>query len=171
MIFLYGTNQPAGCTDKVVMQDILLNKNYLHYCHELGLVSKMERFVDRDAEVYSKINKRPNFAIDKSYMWECTSDKFDNAGTVGNYFWQDLWAAKLIIKSGVKRHFDISSRLDGFIARLLAADINVLMIDVRKFPTEIDTITIPIMETLDMVCFILSNCKYVFLKHKLKQPG
>lgn len=140
MIFLYGTNQPAGCTDKVVMQEVILNKNYLHYCHELGLAGKMETFVDSDAEVYSKMNKRPNFAIDKSYMWECTNDKFDNAGTVGNYFWQDLWAAKLIIKSKVKQHFDIASRLDGFIAHLLAAEINVSMINVRKFPTEIENL-------------------------------
>lgn len=59
-------------------------------------------------------------------------------GTVGNYFWQDLWAAKYIIESGKKKHFDIGSRLDGFIAHLLAAGIDVTMIDVRKFPAEID---------------------------------
>ena len=44
----------------------------------------------------------------------------------------------MIIKSGVKEHLDIGSRLDGFIAHLLAADIDVTMIDIRKFPVEIE---------------------------------
>lgn len=57
---------------------------------------------------------------------------------MGNYFWQDLWAARKIIKSGVKEHFDIGSRLDGFIAHLLASDIDVTMIDVREFPEKIE---------------------------------
>lgn len=140
VIFLYGTNQPAGCIDSDVVKNVICNQNYMLYCHNLGLAENIETFVDADAEVYSKMNKRPNFAIDKSNMWECLGDKFDNAGTVGNYFWQDLWAAKLIIKSGVKQHFDIASRLDGFIAHLLAADVSVLMIDVRKFPAEIDNL-------------------------------
>ena len=71
-------------------------------------------------------------------MWPIISDKYASAGTVSNYFWQDLWAAKLILKSGVKKHFDIGSRLDGFIAHLLAADIDVTMIDVREFPAEVE---------------------------------
>lgn len=48
-----------------------------------------------------------------------------------------MWTARLIIQSGVRQHFDIGFRLDGFIAYLLAADIDVTMIDVRKFPGEV----------------------------------
>jgi hypothetical protein len=36
------------------------------------------------------------------------------------------------------QHFDITSRLDGFIAHLLAAGVDVTMIDVREFPAEIE---------------------------------
>lgn len=71
-------------------------------------------------------------------MWPVISDKYAPAGSVGNYFWQDLWAAKAIIKSEVKKHFDIGSRLDGFIAHLLSAGLDVTMIDIRKFPEGIE---------------------------------
>ncbi len=59
------------------------------------------------------------------------------AGDMGNYFWQDLWVSQMIVKSGIKNHFDIGSRVDGFIAHLLAANIDVTMIDVREFPNKI----------------------------------
>ncbi len=71
-------------------------------------------------------------------MWPVITEKYAYAGGITNYFFQDLWAAKLIIKSKVKAHFDIGSRLDGFIAHLLAADINVTMIDIREFPGEVE---------------------------------
>ncbi len=48
-----------------------------------------------------------------------------------------MWAARLIGRTEVKRHFDIGSRIDGFIAHLLAMDIDVTLIDVRDFPWDI----------------------------------
>lgn len=84
------------------------------------------------------MNKRETFNIDSRYMWPILTDKYALAGTLGNYFWQDLWAAKKIIRSGVKQYFDIGSRLDGFIAHLLATDIDVEMIDIREFPGEVE---------------------------------
>ena len=39
---------------------------------------------------------------------------------------------KKIIRSGVNEHYDIGSRVDGFIAHLLAADIKVNVIDIQK---------------------------------------
>lgn len=73
-------------------------------------------------------------------MWSIIGDKYASAGTMGNYFWQDLWAAKLIYKSGIKEHFDIGSRIDGFIAHLLAMDVHVSLIDIREFPAEVENL-------------------------------
>ncbi len=105
------------------------------YCTEFGLIQNT--FIKSDMKLYTQLNKRSNFAIRKQDIWPIIADKYAEAGTVGNYFWQDLWAAHLIIAQGVKKHFDIGSRMDGFIAHLLAADIDVTMIDVREFPSEI----------------------------------
>lgn len=139
LIFLKGVKQRAGCTDLYVLKDILLDKNYVLYCREFGLLE--EAFIKQDAERYSELNHRSNFEIRQEYMWPVIAEKYAPAGVIGNYFCQDLWAAKRIIESGVKKHFDIGSRLDGFIAHLLASNIDVTMIDIRNFPGEVEHLT------------------------------
>lgn len=136
LIFLFGVKQQVGCMDSNVIREILLEKNYTNYCGEFGLVEGS--FIDDDIKTYTKMNKRSGFAIKEEYLWPVIKEKYAPAGTVDNYFWQDLWASRLVIKSGVKQHFDIGSRLDGFIANLLASGIDVTMIDVREFPEEVE---------------------------------
>lgn len=135
VIFLYGIKNRMGCTEETVLREILMEKNYTIYCVEYGLME--QTFLQTDAAEYRKLNTRPGFEIQEKYMWPVIKDKYAYAGKLDNYFLQDLWAARLIIKSGIKRHLDIGSRLDGFIAHLLAAGVEVTMIDIRKFPGEI----------------------------------
>ncbi len=40
-----------------------------------------------------------------------------------------------------KQHYDIGSRVDGFIAHLLAADIDVTLIDIRPLDLKLDGLT------------------------------
>ena len=138
VIFLYGVKTRIGCTNQHILKEILLERNYTNYCAEFGLLD--ETFFYTDITEYQKSNKRINFDINERYMWPIISDKYAYAGSMSNYFWQDLWAAKLIIKTKVRRHFDIGSRLDGFIAHLLSANIDVTIIDVRKFPGEVENL-------------------------------
>lgn len=136
VLFLKGSKRQECFNNLVEIKHILGEKNYLGYCAENGILE--DTFFVDDIQKYNKLNKRKNFAIDKQYMWPIIKDKYAMAGTMGNYFWQDLWAARLIIQSKTVRHFDIGSRLDGFIAHLLSAGVDVTMIDVRKFPGEIE---------------------------------
>ena len=138
LIFLYGVKSRIGCTDQSVLKEILGGKNYTNYCAEFGLID--ETFLNLDAIKYQELNRRPSFDIQERYMCPMLNDKYAAAGTMNNYFWQDLWAAKLIYKSGVRKHFDIGSRIDGFIAHLLAMDINVSLIDIREFPGEVENL-------------------------------
>ena len=82
------------------------------------------------------LNLRKNFRANKDNLWPIIQDKYEVNSGQGNYFWQDLWAATKIIKSGVKAHYDIGSRVDGFIGHLLAAGIKVNMIDIREIPVK-----------------------------------
>ncbi len=138
IIFLFSIRKREGCTDISVLQEVLQGKNYNDYCLEYGLF--YDSFLKEDIARYEALNRRPNFNIQKQYMWPVINNKYEYAGTLGNYFLQDLWAARQVIRSGIKEHFDIGSRLDYFIAHLLAADIDVTMIDVREFPGEIENL-------------------------------
>lgn len=135
IIYLYRGMQTKYKINSEI-REILGEENVTRYSAEYGVLE--DSFFYADKERYSKLNQRKSFTIDEKNLWPIITDKYADAGTVGNYFWQDLWAAKQIIESGKKIHFDIGSRLDGFIAHLLAAKIDVTMIDVREFPVEIE---------------------------------
>lgn len=136
IIFMHPIMKKDGVSDSVILKNVLGEKNYTNYCAAYGMVD--ESFIHNDRQKYDELNQRPNFEIKDEFLYPVIADKYAPAGTLGNYFWQDLWAAKLIIDSRVTTHFDIGSRLDGFIAHLLAAKIDVTMIDVREFPGEVE---------------------------------
>ena len=49
----------------------------------------------------------------------CLGDRFETSGQArGHYFHQDLWAAQRIFKNRPRRHVDIGSRVDGFVAHV-----------------------------------------------------
>ena len=54
----------------------------------------------------------------------------------GHYFHQDLWAARRIYVAQPKRHIDVGSRIDGFVAHLLVFR-EVEVIDVRELGSNI----------------------------------
>lgn len=136
VIFLYGVKKQEGVCNLEEIKDVLGEKNFVNYCGEFGL--NENTFFGEDVKRYAAQNLRPNFAINEQYMWPVIKDKYAMAGTINNYFWQDLWAARLIYKTNVKKHFDIGSRIDGFIAHLLSMDIDVTLIDIREFPGEVE---------------------------------
>ena len=138
IIFLYGIRERKGFKELQTLESILLEKNYTNYCAEFGLVE--DSFYIDDKKIYEELNTQENFKIHDKYKWPVIGDKYALAGTINNYFWQDLWAARIIHRSGVKQHFDIGSRIDGFIAHLLAMDIEVNLIDIREFPGEVENL-------------------------------
>jgi hypothetical protein len=65
------------------------------------------------------------------------SDYADNAGTSqGHYFHQDLLVAKFIYEHNPKRHIDISSRIDGFVAHV-ASFREIEVFDIRPLEKSI----------------------------------
>ena len=56
---------------------------------------------------------------------------------MGYYFWQDLWAARKIFQVKPSEHYDIGSRVDGFIAHVLPF-MPVTMIDIRPLPQKVE---------------------------------
>ncbi len=71
----------------------------------------------------------------------CLTDRYASGGdTRGHYFHQDLYVAQLIKRAGPRRHVDVGSRVDGFVAHVASfRDIDVL--DIRHTDTTVPGIT------------------------------
>ncbi len=137
-IFFQTVRKQVGFVQQEILFNILGEKNYTNYCAGFGITEST--FFEKDTKQYQEMNTRENFQIQEDFLYPIISDRYADAGSMDTYFWQDLWAAKLIYQSGVKTHFDIGSRIDGFIAHLLAMDIDVTLIDVREFPGKVENL-------------------------------
>ena len=69
------------------------------------------------------------------------SDRNAAAGTLGEYFWQDLHVSRRVMELAPNRHIDVGSRIDGFVA-IVAAARRVEVLDIR-----------PLHETVPNVVF------------------
>lgn len=90
------------------------------------------------------------FPLKLRNTFPCLLDRYENAGTLPrHYFWQDLWGARKVFKSGVKRHYDIGSRLDGFIAHCLPF-CEIVMLDIRPLSMQIQNLQFQQTNCMDM---------------------
>lgn len=120
-----------------------------------------------DRKIYCKLNRRRQYEFKPEY--ECPIlDEWNAQNGLGegsiSYFWQDLWGAKRIAEKMPKRHFDIGSRVDGFISHLLVLNIPVTLIDIRPMDakigvdyicadaTELDGVEDHTIESLSALC-------------------
>lgn len=94
--------------------------------------------IREDVKCYSKINNRPSFNYEEKSEYIITTDRYSSAGVINSYFWQDLWAARLIYGKKPKTHYDIGSRVDGFITHLLSFGQRVVQIDIRPLDVTVD---------------------------------
>lgn len=70
----------------------------------------------------------------------CLTDRHESGGTArGDYFYQDVWAARKVRTSGVEEHVDVASRVDGFVAHC-AIFTRVVYVDIRPLRTRVPTI-------------------------------
>ena len=79
---------------------------------------------------------RKNFSSALTLM-PCLHDWYEENGTTASeYFWQDLIVARRIFEDMPKRHADIGSRVDGFVAHV-ATFRNIEVFDVRPVSRQI----------------------------------
>lgn len=90
-----------------------------------------------DKKMYVEMNTRSSFAYNKEYEARYIHEWNEEAASIGNYFWQDLWAAKLIHENKPATHYDIGSRVDGFIGHLASFMDDIVLIDIRPLKSDI----------------------------------
>jgi SAM-dependent methyltransferase len=77
------------------------------------------------------------FKVKLYHLSPFLSDRYTDSGVAsGDYFHQDLWAARKIFLNNPEEHWDIGSRIDGFIAHLLTFR-SVNVIDIRDLQSQI----------------------------------
>ena len=78
---------------------------------------------------------RTHFPIKRLYL--CAGDRYAHAGhTRSHYFWQDLLVAQKVAAARPRRHVDVGSRIDGFVAHV-ASFREIEVIDIREMPETI----------------------------------
>ena len=77
-------------------------------------------------------------------------DFYDQAGVAsGHYFHQDLYVARAIEKANPAEHYDIGSRVDGFIAHLAVfRDVNVF--DIRELESKDPRIEFRVLDIMNL---------------------
>jgi hypothetical protein len=88
------------------------------------------------AYVRDWVRFRKTYAGKMGFM-PCLHDRYEEAGTTkSDYFWQDLLVARWIFEARPKRHVDVGSRVDGFVAHV-ASYREIEVIDIRPITTKI----------------------------------
>lgn len=98
------------------------------------LLARSLRGLPRFASDWVKFRKKYSGPL--TWM-PCLHDRYEEGGaTKSEYFWQDLLVARWIFNAKPKRHVDIGSRVDGFVAHV-ASFRNIEVFDVRPISTHI----------------------------------
>lgn len=74
------------------------------------------------------------------HFYPILSDRFEAAAKLGEYFWQDLFVAQRVISLNPRKHVDIGSRIDGFVAHLACVR-QLEVLDVRPLTVEIPNVS------------------------------
>lgn len=120
-------------------------------------IQDKEKVIFNTINEYKKKNTDKKFSLDEDNMWLICNDYGKEAGLpMEHYFVQDIWGAKKIYAAMPDNHYDIGSRLDGFISHLLIFMDKVTYIDIRPLPAQINNLTF-MQGNVTNLCNIKSN--------------
>lgn len=138
--------------DKMINRKIIIKK-CLVCIKQFARKMLYGRQFNKDKIDYIKQNHRKTFDYVKKYEYPCYMDRYQEAGYLGAYFWQDLWAARHLYEDKPDVHYDIGSRIDGFIGHICCFIKKVILIDVRPLEKEIPNVTYICMDATKLEKF------------------
>jgi hypothetical protein len=97
-------------------------------------------FFLRNLLAYRRVNN-DEFPVTLGDLYYMSHERFASAGSAkGHYFHQDLWAARHLYDRGIRRHVDVGSRVDGFVAHVLPF-CEVEYVDIRPLDAHVSGLT------------------------------
>jgi hypothetical protein len=110
----------------------------------------------------------------KLSLLPCLYDRYEEGGaTRTEYFWQDLLVARRIFEVKPKRHVDVGSRVDGFVAHV-ASFREIEVFDVRPITTCVPGIVFKqadLMRPVDLTTDKASCCDSLSCLHAIEHFG
>ena len=101
----------------------------------------------------------------------CLHDWSEEGGTTRDeYFWQDLLVARMIFEARPRRHVDIGSRVDGFVAHV-ASFREIEIFDVRPITTSIPGVVFKQADLMKPLVGMEGYCDSLSCLHALEHFG
>lgn len=98
-------------------------------------------------------------------------DKYDKSGIMsGHYFHQDLLVASKIFLNNPKRHIDIGSRIDGFVAHV-ASFRKIEIFDIRPLESKLDNIIFTQADLMQLPEHMKECCDSISSLHAIEHFG
>ena len=107
----------------------------------------------------------------KIKLMPCFSDWRYDCGFVENeYFWQDLYVAREIFKVNPKKHVDVGSKIDTFVAHV-ASFRKVEIFDIRQMNSEIPGVIFKQADLMKPLVDHINYCDSISCLHALEHFG
>ena len=106
--------------------------------------------------------------IDKKY--KIISDFNAQAGRLGQYFVQDLHVARMIYENQPNNHFDVGSRIDGFIAHV-ATFMKINIMDIRPLDSQVRNIKYIQQDLMNPKIDLLNSLESISCLHAIEHFG
>ena len=101
----------------------------------------------------------------------CLTDYYEESGDIkSEYFWQDLLIAQMIFKNNPKRHIDIGSRIDGFVAHV-ASYRSIDVFDIRPIQSKIPNVNFYQTDLMNDNFKIQNSCDSLSCLHTIEHFG
>lgn len=99
------------------------------------------------------------------------TDRNEEGGTMsGHYFHQDLYVARKVFLANAKKHVDIGSRTDGFVAHV-ASFRQIELVDIRPIKSKIKNIAFRQMDLMELPPNLLNYCDSISSLHAIEHFG
>jgi SAM-dependent methyltransferase len=113
--------------------------------------------------------REEKFALRMNYP--CPGDRYGGAGIMsGAYFHQDLYVAQRIFRANPRRHVDIGSRIDGFVAHV-AAYREIEIMDIRDVQGKVANIRFRCVDLMQLPEGMENYCDSISALHSIEHFG
>jgi hypothetical protein len=103
--------------------------------------------------------------------YPCLFDYYDRSGVAGgHYFHQDLWVAQKIFARQPRKHVDIGSRIDGFVAHV-ASFRQIEVFDYRPLSAQIPNVIFRQADLLSVQLELVNYCDSLSCLHVIEHIG